>query len=72
MNQYFEEQKRKFWILSGLNEDNLVEFWAEQTYDQYQDVHGAAVRGDKNPSGEGRWAGSVRSWRYISFYWKLI
>lgn len=37
MNQYFEEQKRKFWILSGLNEDNLVEFWAKQTYEAYQD-----------------------------------
>lgn len=37
MNQYFEEQKRKFWILSGLNEDNLVEFWADKTYETYQD-----------------------------------
>ena len=37
MNQYFEEQKRKFWILSGLNEDNLVEFWAGQTYAAYCD-----------------------------------
>lgn len=37
MNQYFEEQKRKFWTLSSLNEDNLIEFWAEQTYDAYRD-----------------------------------
>ena len=35
MNKYFEEQKRKFWILSGLNEDNLIEVWANQTYKMY-------------------------------------
>lgn len=37
MNQYFEEQKRKFWILASLNEDYLIEHWAKQTYETYCD-----------------------------------
>ena len=37
MNEYFEEQKRKFWSLSGLNEDNLIEVWANQTYEMYRE-----------------------------------
>lgn len=36
MNNYFEELKLKFWILSGLNEDYLEE-WATQTYENYCD-----------------------------------
>lgn len=34
MNQYFEKLKRKFWILSNINEDYLEE-WAVQTYETY-------------------------------------
>ena len=45
MNKYFEELKLKFWILSGLNEnDLLIESWAEQTYETYcDDVYAMAA-----------------------------
>ena len=45
MNEYFEELKLKFWILAGLNEnDLLIESWAEQTYETYcDDVYAMAA-----------------------------